>query len=63
LTTSLHANTNTFNTIHTHVKLHNRLYQSELQLGYEGIDLVELLLNFLTRFSVTILGRSNENCD
>ena len=30
LTTSLHANTSTFNTIHTHVKLHNRLYQSEL---------------------------------
>jgi len=29
LTTSLHANTSTFNTIHTHVKLHNRLYQSE----------------------------------
>ena len=36
---------------------------NQSQLGYEGIDLVKLLLNFLTRFSTTILGRSNENCD
>lgn len=63
MTTSLHASTNTSNTIYTRVESHNRLYQLQLWLGYESVDLARLSLNFLTRFSTTILGRSNENCD
>jgi len=37
--------------------------QSYNCMGYAGVDLAKLLLNFLTCFSTTILGRSNENCD